>query len=133
MIGLFLEIVFKQGYQLVDGDLLNEMVEQINLLTEASGSSIASQVTVNVGSTISASLNQIIVFNSASGVPKTVNAPVSTGSLSVIEVIDAFGDAYTNPITFTPISGSVIGSQNQIYTNFGSARWRDTFGGWANV
>lgn len=97
------------------------------------GNEITSEQDVTSGSTATAVLSQIVVFKSASGTPKTVTAPTSTGSLSVIEVADAQGDAFTSPITFAPLTGSVVGGQNQVYTNYGSARFRDTAQGWMNV
>lgn len=94
---------------------------------------LKNEIDVTSGSTVTATLGSIVMFNSASGAPKTINAPTATGSLQIIEAVDVFNDAYTNPITFVPASGSVINNQNQIYTSGGSARWRDTSLGWANV
>lgn len=99
------------------------------------GGDIISSVTILSGSVANATSGEVVVFNSASGLPKTLNAPAATGSLGVIESIDAFGDAEANPVTFTPAGGStVIGGQNQLYTNYGSAKWRDVATGlWANI
>lgn len=95
---------------------------------------ITSVQTVSSGSTATAVLKQIVIFSSPSGAPKTLNAPAATGSFSIIEAVDAYGDAFDNPITFTPASGTVIGIQNAVYTNYGSARWRDVgVDIWANV
>lgn len=94
---------------------------------------LKNEIDVISGSTVTATLGSIVMFNSASGLPKTINAPTATGSLQIIEAADAFGDAFQNPITFVPATGSVIGNQSQIYTNFGSARWRDTSLGWLNI
>ena len=31
------------------------------------------------------------------------------------------------------LTGTVVGGQNQVYTNYGSAKFRDTAEGWVNV
>lgn len=99
------------------------------------GGGLTTSVIISSGSTATVGLATFVGFNSASGLPKTINAPAATGSLGIVESADLFGDAYTNPITFVPAGGSVVaGGQNEIYTNSGSARWRDIeVGVWANV
>jgi len=87
------------------------------------------------GNSVNASTGFFYGWNSATTGNKIINAPQAIGSLGIIESADMFGNAGTYPIVFTP-SGTdqIIGGQDQIYTNDGSARWRDiAVGLWVNV
>lgn len=64
----------------------------------------------------------VLILNSNSGAPKTVTLPASTGSLARVLVIDGFGDAGTNNISFSPVPVGV----GVIYTNKGQLWLTDT-------
>lgn len=129
------EIIWVQG--IAEDGYPSPVLEQTTTLAIANlggNGGLSTEIDVSVGDTVNATLGSIVMFNSSSGTPKTVNAPAATGSLAIIEMVDVFGDAYTNPITFVPAGGGgVIGNQDQVYTDNGSARFRDTTLGWANV
>lgn len=112
-----------------------EYCTTMDIANLAGGGGLNQSQTINAGSVATAAIGDIVGWNSASGLAKTLNAPAATGSLGIIESVDLFGDAFDNPITFVPAGGSIVaGNQNQIYTNGGSARWRDFAPGiWVNV
>lgn len=94
------------------------------------GGGISNIVQVTSGTTVSGQLQTYYVWNSATAAPKNIDAPIATGSGHVIAAIDQFGSAFTYPINFVPNGGDmVIGSQTQVYTNNGSAVWRDLLPG----
>lgn len=107
-------------------------------IAKLSGSGgISSSVFVNSGSSVTAQFGQTIIFNSASGTAKTVNAPPATGSLNIVEMADGYNDANVNAITFVPNGSDVViggSALSQVYTSYGSARFRDVaVGKWLNV
>lgn len=98
------------------------------------GGGYSQQKIVASGSSDSTAFTGIFIgWNSSSGSPKTQTIPASTGSLEIITISDLLGDAYTNPITAVPASGSIIGAQNSIYTNYGSITLLDTSAGWVSI
>jgi hypothetical protein len=113
-----------------------EPVTTAEIAALGGGGGLTNSVTITSGNTISAALETIYIWHSVTSGPKTMNAPPATGSLDIIEAGDAAGDAGSGgQITLVP-NGSdvVIGNQNQVYTDFGSARWRDVaVGVWMNV
>lgn len=121
---------------IIGGEIQNTLLKDCTFDPPISGSGITSQQIVSSGSTATAILGQAVLMNSASGLAKTVTAPTATGSLQIISIIDVRGDAGTSNITFTPLTGSVVGNsvgQNQVYTNYGTGTWLDTSQGWARV
>lgn len=100
------------------------------------GGGYSSLITVTSGTSVNGQLKAIILFNSSTNGPKTVNAPPATGSLESITVVDQKGDAGSGgAITFVPNDGdTIIGNLNQVYTDNGSAAWVDVGSGlWAQV
>lgn len=127
------EVLWVVGIQKGTYAAVTEQTTTGDIANLGGGGGLKNEIDVTSGSTATATLGSIVMFNSASGAPKTINAPTATGSLQIIEACDVFGDAFLNPITFVPATGSVVGNQAQIYTQNGSARWRDTTYGWCNV
>lgn len=98
------------------------------------GGDVTTQVAITTGTTGPlAALNSIMKWESPDVGAKTQPIPAPTGSLAVIEIADYQGTAELYPITAVPASGSIIGGQGVIGTNFGSIRLRDTTEGWVNV
>lgn len=129
------EIVLVQG--IAEDGWPSGQQEQTTTLAIANlggGGGLSGASIIVSGSTVNAVLANFYAFNSASGAPKSIFAPPATGSRAIIGAVDMFGDAYQNPITFIPDGGDVvIGNQNQIYTDFGSATWLDLAPGlWVN-
>jgi outer membrane scaffolding protein for murein synthesis (MipA/OmpV family) len=96
----------------------------------AAAAGFSQEVVLTSGSAITVTAAQIqaanallLILNSNSGVAKVVTLPASTGSLSRICVIDGFGDAGTNNITF---AGATVFGVNLIYTNKGQLWLTDT-------
>lgn len=86
---------------------------------------------VSSGTTDTApNVNTFIGWQSATTGAKTQTIPASTGSKGIIIVNDMQGTAYNYPITIVPVSGSINGGQNQVYTNYGSLTLLDTSQGW---
>lgn len=91
------------------------------------GGGVGSFSEITTGTTVLGILLVYYGWNSSTSGPKFILAPPATGTLETIRAIDMAGDAGDgSPITFVPDgSDIIIGNQNQIYTDNGSAAWRD--------
>jgi hypothetical protein len=94
------------------------------------GNAFSAELVLTSGSTFTVTTTQLgvgpsvlLICNSASGAAKVITLPASTGSLKRILVVDGFGDAATNNITFT---GATVVGANLIYTNKGQLWLTDT-------
>lgn len=104
------------------------------LVPGGGGGGVTSEHTVTSGSSYTASLNELVKFNSNSGLAKTLNIPAPTGTLNIIIFADIFGDGYNNPITPVPAAGLILNPLSaQVYTNGGSVTLLDTLGGWLPI
>ena len=97
------------------------------------GGNITQQQIVSSGSSYTTVLTGIFIgWNSNSGASKTTTIPTSTGSLKYIVVSDLYGDAGSNHVTITPVSGSILGP-SVLNVNYASITLIDTNSGWCSV
>lgn len=87
---------------------------------------IGTIIPIDSGTSVNAAFGTYYVWNSPVTAEKNMLAPPATGSGNIIKAIDQFGNAATYAVNFVPNGGDiVIANQNQLYTDGGSATWRD--------
>lgn len=100
------------------------------------GGGVTTQTFVTTGTSGTCPLNGFLGFKSATTGAKTAHIPASAGTLNLVIIADLQGtaDSITGyPITIVPTTGSIVGGQNQIYTNYGSVTLLDTSQGWVST